>query len=168
VALGDSRFTFEVVAVDAAGNVDPTPANLTFTIDTRAPTAGGARLSPEKFATRRRRRSRTPLGTLIRFALDEPATVAIGIERARPGRRVGGRCEAPRRANRRGRACTRFLPRGSLDRLGLGGGRRSARFSGLLGGRALPPGAYRAVIVARDVAGNASRPVRLGFTVVRR
>ena len=168
VQLGDSRFTFEVVAVDAAGNVDSTPASRSFTIDTRAPSITGARLSPEKFATRRRGRSRTPLGTLIRFVLDEPATVAIRIERARPGRRVGGRCEAPSRINRRRRTCTRFLSQGSLKPLGLGSGRRSARFPGLLRGRALAPGAYRAVIVAKDVAGNASRPVRLGFTVVRR
>ncbi len=168
VQLGDSRFTFEVVAVDAAGNVDSTPASRSFTIDTRAPSITGARLSPEKFAARRRGRSRTPLGTLIRFVLDEPARVTIGIERARPGRRVGGRCAAPSRANRRRRACTRFLAQGSLNPLGLGSGRRSARLTGLLRGRALATGAYRAVIVAKDVAGNASRPVRLGFTVLGR
>ncbi|WNG33155.1 adhesin [Archangium violaceum] len=35
----DGTYTFEVRAVDAAGNVDPTPASYTWTVDTAAPAA---------------------------------------------------------------------------------------------------------------------------------
>lgn len=36
-ALIDGEHTFTVVAIDAAGNADPSPASLTFTVDTAAP-----------------------------------------------------------------------------------------------------------------------------------
>lgn len=38
-ALGDGDFTFQVRAQDAAGNLDPTPASLSFTLDRNPPTA---------------------------------------------------------------------------------------------------------------------------------
>ena len=39
--------------------------------------------------------------------------------------------------------------------------------SGRIRKRALSPGRYRATLVARDAAGNASRPKRLAFRIVR-
>jgi hypothetical protein len=35
--LADGTYTFEVRAIDAAGNVDPTPSSATWTVDTQAP-----------------------------------------------------------------------------------------------------------------------------------
>ena len=46
-------------------------------------------------------------------------------------------------------------------------GTNTKRFSGRIGRRALAPGSYRATLVARDAAGNASKAKRLGFRVVR-
>jgi LPXTG-site transpeptidase (sortase) family protein len=38
IGLADGSHTFDVYAVDTAGNVDPTPASYTWTVDTTAPT----------------------------------------------------------------------------------------------------------------------------------
>jgi len=40
------------------------------------------------------------------------------------------------------------------------------RFTGRIGGRVLRPGRHRATLVARDRAGNPSRPSTLNFQVV--
>ena len=45
-------------------------------------------------------------------------------------------------------------------------GQSAVPFSGRIGKRALAPGNYRATLTAADAAGNRSRPLRLGFTLV--
>jgi hypothetical protein len=81
-----------------------------------------------------------PVGTTFRWRLSEAARVTITISRR--GRRLG-------RLSLRARA-----------RQG------SKRFDGRLKRRALAPGAYRAVLVARDDTGQASAPKRIGFKIV--
>jgi hypothetical protein len=46
-------------------------------------------------------------------------------------------------------------------------GANRKRFSGRIGRTTLSPGPYRATLVARDAAQNASAPRRLSFRVVR-
>ncbi|HEX6652858.1 MAG TPA: hypothetical protein VF072_08955 [Thermoleophilaceae bacterium] len=46
-------------------------------------------------------------------------------------------------------------------------GANRRRFSGRIGRKRLKPGRYRATLVARDPAGNASHPKRLKFRIVR-
>ncbi len=107
------------------------------------------------------------LGTTVTYTLSEAATVAFRIERARPGRRVGGKCVKPRRSNRRSRRCTRYVTlRGSFTDQGKVGSNK-AKFSGRLRGRKLKPGRYRLRAVAADPAKNRSLLKRSSFRILR-
>ena len=87
-------------------------------------------------------------GPGLRFALSEPATVVIGVER---------------RTRRR-----RFADMGTIRLRDLRPGAGSVRFGGRIGERRLVPGRYFATLTAVDRAGNESRPRRLAFRVARR
>jgi Tol biopolymer transport system component len=139
----------------------PAPAR-----DRTAPVLTRARLTRTRFAvgTGRARRGHPARGTAFAFTLSEDATVRIAITHGVAGRRSGRRCVAPRRGLTR--RCTRTVTVLRLSRrLERGAGRMT--FSGRAGRTRLRPGAYRAELVARDAAGNASRTVRLAFTVVK-
>jgi hypothetical protein len=85
----------------------------------------------------------------LRFALSEPAAVRIAVDRRageRPARwRTAGRITRSARA-----------------------GTTTIAFNGRLAGRALAPGTYRAVVRARDAAGNAFAPITVRFSVLDR
>ncbi len=66
----------------------------------RAPALSRLRVSP--------RSVRIGRAATVRFQLDRAAFVTLTLRRALSGRRVGRRCAAPRRGNRRGRRCTRY------------------------------------------------------------
>jgi hypothetical protein len=96
---------------------------------------------------------------VIEYDLSEPAAVTLRIQRARPGRRVRGRCVRPTRRNRRRPKCTRFVRAG-----------RPLQQNGAAGANSLPlrrlaTGRYRVVANAVDAAGNAAKPVRVSFRV---
>jgi uncharacterized protein DUF4394/Calx-beta domain-containing protein len=141
------------------GNVAPVLSAVTLTNRVFAPDLAAR-------ATARRRRP-APRGTRFRYRLSETAIVAVAIQRALPGRRVGRRCLAPSRARRRRPACTRFLGRGQFAVAGRAGA-NSTRFSGRLRGHALVPGRYRAVVVAADSGGLTSAVRTVTFQVVAR
>jgi len=108
-------------------------------------------------------------GAVLRLTSSEAARLSIAIERVRPGRKVktGGRavCRTVARAVRRGR-CTLYVRVTTLTRL-IGAGKKSVVLTGLVGRRRLAPGAYRLTITARDASGNASKPVRVAFTILK-
>ncbi|HMJ03376.1 MAG TPA: hypothetical protein VK506_10570, partial [Conexibacter sp.] len=148
--------------------------------DTVRPVVSGLRVSPRRFAVAaratavvaarrrgRRRRGGTPKGTTFRFNLSERTTALVTIDRLGPGRKAGGRCRRPTRANRRGRRCVRAVRRGTITRRNLAAGRASIPFSGRIGRRPLARGPYRATVVASDAAGNVSRPTTVGFAIVK-
>jgi hypothetical protein len=141
--------------------------------DTTAPVLLSASLSPKTFAVNRKGAAETPVaakakrGTTFRYRLSEAARVVFTIQHATRGRKVGRTCRKPTRANRRKRACTRYVAAGRFA-IQAPAGANSKRFSGRIGRRALPPGRYRAVLVATDGAGNRSSPKRLAFRVVKR
>ncbi len=120
---------------------------------------------PRNFRTRRR--AGRPAGTTLRFRLSEAATVRVGVERATRGRRVGGGCVRPTRANRSKRACVRYVVlRGGVTRR-LRAGSVRLRFAGRLGGRRLARGRYRLALVATDAAGLASTTRRVTVRILR-
>jgi CSLREA domain-containing protein len=141
--------------------------------DTEPPVFLAASLKPRTFAVNRRGARETPVaarahkGTTFRFRLSEAARVVFTIQRARPGRRVKGRCVKPKRSNRRRPKCTRFVAARRFA-VTAAAGDNTKKFSGRIGRRALKPGRYRATLRATDVAGNSSKPKRLKFRVVRR
>jgi streptogramin lyase len=107
-----------------------------------------------------------PAGTKIRFTLSEAATVRLTFERKAAGRKRGGKCVKPTRALRSAKRCSRYFKRGTLARRDLAAGKRSVKFTGRIGRRALKPGSYRVTVVATDAVGMASKPARTTFTIV--
>lgn len=104
-------------------------------------------------------------GTRVRVRVTRAATLRLRAERARPGRRSGGRCVAPgRRRVPVARRCTRWvLVRGAVERT-VPAGTTTVRFSGRLAGRTLRPGRYRLVVRAR-ADGRSGPPARRPFAI---
>jgi hypothetical protein len=108
------------------------------------------------------------VGKRVVYTLSESATTTFTVERARPGRRVGGKCVPPKPSNKGAKRCTRYVRmKGQFRHVGVPGS-NSFRFTGRLRGRKLPPGSYRLVGIARDSANNSSAPARTKFRIVRR
>jgi hypothetical protein len=121
------------------------------------------RLSPKVFRAAGRGGSvaRAPVGTTVRFRLSQAASVTFRVQRARPGRLVGGRCVAPRRSNRGRRACVRYVTlRGSFAVAGKVGA-NVVHFTGRLRNHRLASARYRLVAQARNARGSSpARAVR--------
>jgi hypothetical protein len=111
--------------------------------------------------------ARTKRGTTFRLTLNEAATVVIAFERSERGRRRGRRCVKPTRRNRTARKCRRWVKRGQIQR-SAAAGQVAIPFSGRIGRKALKTGSYRAVVTARDAAGNVSQRRRAAFKIVKR
>ena len=106
-----------------------------------------------------------PVGsTVINYAVSEPATVKAVFKRARPGRKVAGRCRRPTRLNRRKRRCTRYTSVGTLEQT-VPSTTGSISFVGLMRGKPLKVGRYRIALTATDVAGNKSKTKNLTLRV---
>ena len=133
------------------------------------PNVASLRVSPFAFHAARRgpaALARIATGTRVSFVLSERASLTFRIERARPGRRVGGRCVAVTRRNRNARHCTRYvLLAGKFTRAGRAGA-NSFRYMGRLAGHALGLGRYRLRVTATDLAGNRSLVRRVAFRIV--
>jgi CSLREA domain-containing protein len=178
---GPDQFTYDATGVN--GTAATQTVSITVSRAQPGPGAGGGsaagappRLSNVTLTYRRFRVSRTatavtaaraPAGTTISFTLSAPAALRISIRRAAPGLARGRTCLAPTRALRRRHAhpCTRTIVVGALTRSLAIAGRSALAFSGRIGSRALAPGGYRAVLVARNAAGS-SAPVAVAFTIV--
>ncbi len=170
IGADETLFVAPPTGGGGGGGSTPPPAR-----DTVKPVASALTVGPAAFPAASRgaslaaRKPRKPrkTGTKVSYRLSEAASVRFTVERARAGRRVGRRCLAPTRANRKRPKCTRFTAAaGSFTHSGKPGA-NSFRFSGRIGGRKLAPGAYRLVAVPTDAAGNRGAAIRRAFTVVR-
>jgi hypothetical protein len=107
-----------------------------------------------------RRRKRTPVGTVISFALNTPAQVTVAFMRAASGRAVGRSC-VPQTAHNRRRhhRCHREVTAGTLTFPGGHAGHDAITFLGSLGGgHRLPPGSYSFALAAQNASGQATAP----------
>lgn len=130
--------------------------------DKIAPVISGLKVTNKAFSVN----AGKPRSTKFRYRLSEAARVSFRIERKTKGRRVGGRCVKATPKNAARKKCTRFVLAGSFAQQGKAGA-NSKRFAGKFGRRALKPGRYRAVVTARDAAGNRSKKAKVAFRVVR-
>jgi hypothetical protein len=92
-----------------------------------------------------------------RFSLGEAATVKVRLERAKAGKKKGGRCVKPTRKLRKAKRCTRFVAVATTTK-SLPAGPAKVTL-----GRKLAAGRYRLTVVATDAAGNAAKPAAKRF-----
>jgi hypothetical protein len=124
----------------------------------RPANAGGAILSA---SSKGKKTKKAPLTAKVVYSLSAPSKVAFTVARRSIGRRSGGACVRPTRANRSKKACPLLRRlKGGFAEAGAAGA-NTFKFSGRLGARALAPGAYRLT----GSAGSDSRSV--AFRIVR-
>jgi CSLREA domain-containing protein len=153
-----TTYRYELVGVNADGTGSSTPITFTTARDRTKPVLSLLRVAPGIF--------RAAKGTTISFTLSEAATTTLRFDRVLPGVRRGKSCVA-RRAGRRGRACTRYLPvAGSVAVVGKLGANTS-RFDAKVAGRPLRPSAYRLRATPKDGFGNVGKTVITAFRVRR-
>ena len=128
------------------------PPAIPAVVDVVAPLLGRASFAPARFAVAK---ATTPLsaatrrvrrGSSLRFTLSERADVTIVIQR-----RVG----------------RRWRKAATLLRKGMAPGTVRVRFTGRIRKRPLRPGRYRALVTAKDQAGNRSKPRTASFAIIR-
>jgi hypothetical protein len=138
------------MAVSVAGAPAQTP-------DTEPPVLLSATIKPGTI---------NPFGsTVINYEVNEDATAEAVFKRARPGRKVSGRCRKPTRRNRTKKACTRgYTNVGTLEQT-VASRTGSISFVGLMRGKPLEVGLYRIELTATDVAGNTSKQKNLTLRV---
>ena len=169
-----TTYHYRLVATSGAG----ASAGSDRTFTTQAippPVVSGLKLDRKVFAIGTKlplllaAQAKTPVGTTIRFTLNEPAAVKLIFYRRTVGRLVGKKCRAPSRANTRRRRCTRRLKaKPSVSMLGRAGLNR-VRFQGQLDGkRKLGLGPHEVAVVAVDGFGRSSPVRRASFRIARR
>jgi hypothetical protein len=108
-------------------------------------------------------RKRPPIGTTVSYTLSTEATISFKAQRARKGRRRGGKCRKPgKRA--RGKRCTRYVTLSGGFNVGGVAGENKFRFTGRLAGRRLRRGKYR-LVATPSTAGNVGTAVRAKFRI---
>lgn len=185
IALGLDTAVDRVVAAVGTGGTDPAlpllpagqpPAGLPVTPPAPAPatpplaSVTALRVSPSAFRAARTGASVRPVagrpGTRVSYRLNIAASVRFAVERRSAGRRVGGRCVATSRVNRRRAPCIRYVRMpGSFTRNRPAGQDRFT-FSGRLASRSLLPARYRLLATPR-AKGRTGATRRASFRIAR-
>ena len=110
---------------------------------------------------------RPPVGSTFSFALNEQATGNLTFTRSSPGRKVGGKCLAQSKANRKKARCTRTITAGTLTFTEHEGTNR-VYFDGRLSAtKKLSTGRYTLNIIATNAQARRSSPASLSFMIVK-
>jgi len=153
-----TTYHFRLVAANADGTARGADQSFT-TNDRTKPVLTLLKVAPGIF--------RAAKGTKISFTLSEAATVTFKVDRVLPGIRKGKRCVARPARNRRGRACTRYVPvKGTLVQAGTVGA-NTIPFDAKLDGKTLRPAAYRLSARPTDPGLNVGKTVITAFRVRR-
>ncbi len=108
-----------------------------------------------------------PVGTSFSFTVNQQARAGLSFSQTVAGRRVAGKCRAPKPANRHDHACKRSVVRGALH-FSVNRGRHRVVFAGSIGGKRLPLGSYvLAVTAVSTSSGRSSAKRTLQFTIVK-
>jgi hypothetical protein len=113
------------------------------------------------------RKKKPPVGTVFSFKLNEQASVSFAFTQRVSGRKVRGKCVAPRKANRHKPSCKRTVNQGTFTFTGHSGVNRVAFQGRISRSKKLGLGSYALLIAATNSAGQRSQPESLSFTIVR-
>jgi hypothetical protein len=168
-------YHFRLVASNASGTT--AGADMTFTTEAvPPPVVGSIKLTSKVFRIGSKlpaligaQKKKAPVGTIIRFNLNEPANAKISFRKLVSGRRVGSKCRAPSRSNRGRPSCTRKVKvKGSIAFLAKAG-LNQLRFHGRIDSkRRLGVGRYELSVVATDAFGRIAPAKRASFRIVLR
>jgi Tol biopolymer transport system component len=152
---GTDKFKFNGIdAVQFAA-----PATVTIKVDSSPPKLTDLKVDPPNWTR--------SAGTAIRFRLSEKAQVTLRFQRARLGRRVGGKCVKQTSANKGAPKCTRYVDAGKRTVPGTKG-KNAFKFHGKISKtKVLAPGRYRLKARAKDAAGNRSASKSEKFRILK-
>ena len=156
-----TTYSYALVGVNADGTGSSTPRASRPTRIARSRCSASFASRPGSFARPRERRSRS------RFRRPRPRRCRF--DRVLPGRAAGQRCVAANRPNRRGRACTRYVPVvGSVAVRRQPRRKQSPASTPRSPERPLRPSAYRlSAQLSKDGSGNVGKTVITAFRVRR-
>ena len=114
-----------------------------------------------------RRKRKLPVGTTFSFALNEPASVTFTFTEPANGRKVGKKCVAQTKKNKRKhRRCTRTVVAGTLT-FSAHTGTNKLRFEGRISKhKKLKPGSY-SLVVSATASGEHATASTLHFTIAQ-
>lgn len=110
-------------------------------------------------------RKKSATAATISFQVSKKSDVTFAVDSKTRGRRVGGKCKAPKPSNQGKPGCTLFVPVGNFFAAAQSGA-SSVAFSGRVGGKALSAGKYRLGVSARGGSGPAGAVAYKSFEVV--